>query len=54
MEKKLRAKLEDEVKELRTEQESREGKEKKEGEENAELLTRKLREYEEKVCHCVI
>ena len=54
MEKKLRAKLEDEVKELRAEQESREGKEKKEGEENAELLTRKLREYEEKVCHCVI
>ena len=46
MEKKLRAKLEEELKELRTEQESRVSRE---GEEDIEALARKLSESEEKV-----
>ena len=47
MEKKLRAKLEDELKELRTvQEEEREGRD---GEDDPDSLVRKLSEYEEKV-----
>jgi len=49
MEKKLRAKLEDELKELRTAAEAAEGREGREGEEDSDSLIRKLSEYEEKI-----
>ena len=48
MEKKLRVKLEEELKELRAEQESRDGREDREGE-DVDSLARKLSESEEKM-----
>ena len=56
MEKKLRAKLEEELKELRTQQQNKEGRETSIEQEDTEALVRKLSEYEEKVvfCSCIL